>query len=440
VRARIHVTSGAAIGRVLELEGPQSVVVGRGADAHLCVAADTALSRNHVRLELAPPRFTARDLESRHGTFVNGRRQTEAELRDGDQIQVGETVLRVELLHDEVAPTMPAPQPTARGWSSPAHGRLIAVRCRCGAIAAHEPARAGEDDVVYLCESCQERFAIAPVLPPGYQMIRTLGRGAMGCVYLARHEGDGVDRAIKQILPKAAMSAQMRAMFLREAAVQAKLDHPNIVRVYELAEPTPGSFSIVMEYVEGQSADMLIKGGRTVEPALVVDIACQALAGLAYAHARQIVHRDIKEANLMLIGNAGDKLVVKVADFGLAKNFQEAGASGMTNDGALGGTLPYMPKEQLLDFKYVKPPADIYALGATMYRLLTGCFPRDYREGENWVLMSLEQPIVPLRQREAGRALPAALCKVIEQALEPDVKQRFQTAEAMRRALEALHL
>jgi serine/threonine protein kinase len=151
------------------------------------------------------------------------------------------------------------------------------------------------------------------------------------------------------------------------------------------------------------------------------------------------VHRDIKEANLMLIG-AGASLVVKVADFGLAKNFQEAGASGVTGDGALGGTLPYMPKEQLLDFKYVKPPADIYALGATMYRLLTGCFPRDFREGENWIRVALEAPVVAVRARESGRTVPAALSKIVERALEPDVKQRFQSADEMRRALQALRI
>jgi serine/threonine protein kinase len=149
------------------------------------------------------------------------------------------------------------------------------------------------------------------------------------------------------------------------------------------------------------------------------------------------VHRDIKETNLML-APAGDRFVVKVADFGLAKNFQESGASGMTGDGALGGTLPYMPREQLLDFRYVKPPADVHALGATLYRLLTGLFPRDFLPGENWVLVAMEKPVVPLRDREHGRSLPPALCQVVERALEPELAKRFQTASEMRRALDAL--
>lgn len=447
------------MGRVVELAGPQTLIVGRAPDVGLPIVGDTALSRQHARLELDPPRFTLNDLASRHGTFLNGRRESAADLRDGDRVQVGDTMLRIELVSDDVlGATLPNPQATQRGWSSPSDGAAVRavnnlsppvppvlsrqlpsfeVRCGCGAVAAGEQAAGA--DVIYLCESCQERLALAPILPPGYEMVRVLGRGAMGCVYLALH-ANGMQRAIKQILPKAAMSAPMRAMFLREAAVQAKLDHPNIVRVHDLVEASPGSFSIVMEFVEGQSADGLIRNGHTADPALVVEIGRQALAGLAYAHARQIVHRDIKEANLMLIRVADGSLVVKVADFGLAKNFQESGASGFTRDGALGGTLPYMSKEQLLDFKYVKPPADIYALGATLYRLLTGCYPRDYPEGANWVLVSLEHPIVPLRQRGSGRAVPLALCNVIEKALEPDVANRFKTADEMRLALEALRL
>jgi serine/threonine protein kinase len=173
-----------------------------------------------------------------------------------------------------------------------------------------------------------------------------------------------------------------------------------------------------------------------VSPGVAIAIGCQALDGLAHAHARQIVHRDVKEANLMLV-ERGAALVVKVADFGLAKNFHESGASGITHDGALGGTLAYMPREQLLDFKYVKPPADLYALGATLYRLLTREYPRDYRDGDNWVRVSLEKPIVPLRQRAAGRQLPQSLCAVIEKALETDANRRYRNADEMRAALAA---
>ena len=446
MKARIHVIAGAATGQVRELEEPQSLIVGRAADVQLSVPADTALSRQHMAIDFAPPTLRARDLQSKHGMFVNGQRTNTSDLVNGVRVQVGETVLHIEFVHDVIAATMPATLPgaidrTARGWSPAApKGKLVTVRCHCGVEATNEPARPGEEDVVFVCANCQATYAAAPLLPEGYALVRVLGRGAMGSVYLARNATTGAMRAIKQILPKAAMSADMRKMFVREATVQAALDHPNIVRVYELAEPVPGAFSLVMEYVDGESADSLLRGGGRVSPALAVSIGCQALDGLAHAHAKQIVHRDIKEANLMLVRSPDGSVVVKVADFGLAKNFQESGASGMTQDGALGGTLPYMPTEQLLDYKYVKPPADIYALGATLYRLLTGEFPRDYREGENWIRIALEQPIVPLAARAAGRAVPPALCQVIEKALEPDVQRRYQSAVEMRKALAAVRL
>jgi hypothetical protein len=437
VQARIHVVAGAAAGRVVELVAGQAVVVGRSPDVQLSVASDTALSRSHLQLELEGARVRARDLQSRHGVYVNGQRVPEALLVHGDRVQAGETVMLVEIVEDVIAATQAPLAQTARGWApATTTDRLIEVRCRtCGAAASNEPARPGEEDVVFLCANCQTGYTAKPVLPDGYELVRTLGSGAMGSVYLARELTTGELRAIKQILPKAAMSLSMRKMFAREAAVQAVLDHPHIVRVYGLVEPMPGSFSIIMEYVDGTSADRL---GEAVTPALAISIGMQALAGLAHAHAKQIVHRDIKEANLMLVRKPDGSVVVKVADFGLAKNFHESGASGITRDGALGGTLPYMSNEQLLDFKYVKPPTDIYALGVTLYRLLSGEYPRDYPDGDNWIRISLEKPVIPLQQRPRARAVAPALCAVVEKALEPDVKRRYKSADEMRRALAAL--
>ena len=424
MRARIHVVAGAATGRVIDLEGTQAIVVGRAADVPLSVPTDAALSRQHAALELDPSGLRVRDLKSKHGVFVNSQRVEACSLTHGDQVQVGETILRIEIVHAAFAETLQA-----------AGANLVTVRCACG-LASSEPARPGEEAAVFVCDGCQDRFATAPVLPAGYELVRVLGRGAMGSVFLVR-DATGELRAIKQILPRAAMSIEMRRLFVREATVQAGLQHPHIVRVFGMLEPTPGNFNLVMEFIDGASAEELIRDGRTATPALATAIGLQVLDGLAYAHARQIVHRDIKEANLMLLRAPDGGTLVKVADFGLAKNFHESGASGITRDGALGGTLPYMSNEQLLDFKYVKPPADIYALGATLYRLLSGEYPRDYRDGENWIRVSLEQPIVPLAARRLGRAVPSSLCAVIERALAPDVAHRYQSAPEMRAALAA---
>ena len=392
LRARIVVLQGPATGHELEVVGPQALVVGRARDASFCVPEDSALSRQHVQVEVGAVAVRVRDLESRHGTFVNGVRQTQAVLASGDHIQVGETVFRVEI-------TSAAPIDHTLATDVP---------------------------------DAAEGAPRAAPLPDGYAPIRMLGQGAMGCVYLARH-GDEL-RAVKQILPRAAMSPEMRARFTREAAVQASLVHRNIVRVYELIA-SGGCFSLVMEHVDGVGADARLQREGPFSPADVIELGCQALDALSYAHARNIVHRDIKESNLLL-APAADRWVVKVADFGLAKNFVESGASGLTGDGAIGGTLPYMPREQLLDFRYVTPAADIHALGATLYRLLTGQFPRDFRGGDNWVRVVLEEPIVPIAKRLAGA--PPQLCRIIERALDPVSDRRVASAAEMRAHLAAL--
>jgi eukaryotic-like serine/threonine-protein kinase len=402
--ARLIVQRGPSAGTSIVIADGERIVVGRGADAQLRVEADAGMSRRHCEIVSEPPRFVLRDLGSRHGMLVNGRPVTTYELSDGDRVQAGDTVFEIRI------DGAPAHAPTEVDST----GTMLGTN-------APPPRRNNE---------------VQPHLPAGYSLVRMLGRGAMGCVYLAIDEKRGVQRAIKQILPQAAMSPEMRARFLREASVQARLVHPNIVQIFDLVEPVPGEFSLIMEFVDGPSADRILPVGG-IDWKTAVSIARQALAGLAYAHSRQIVHRDLKEGNLLLARDSNGDLQVKVADFGLAKNYQESGASGMTQEGAFGGTLPYMSREQLLDFRYVGPSADIYAMGATLYRLLTGQFPRDYREGENWVVITLERPMVPIADRRNGARVPATVRSVVEKALATNAADRFATAGEFEAALAA---
>jgi serine/threonine-protein kinase len=371
-------------------------VIGRAPDVDLSVPADTAMSRRHARVELREGRLLVHDLGSRHGTFVNGSRITSpTAIRTGDTMQVGETMIAVSLAQ-EASTAATILESSARGERT--------------TLGVEMP-----------------RAATSAMLPSGYTYVRVLGSGAMGTVYLARHTATGTERALK-LIKSARVPPQLKAMFLREADVQAALVHPGIVRVYELLEPEPDTFCIAMEYVEGCSGDALLARG-VLEPARVVALGVQILDALEYAHGRGVVHRDIKESNL-LVDAAG---AAKLADFGLAKNFQTAGMSGITSDGSIGGTIPYMPPEQLIDYRYVKPPADIFALGATLYRLLTATFVRDFAPDENLIVTALERPIVPLRARNPS--LPLALCAVIEKALALDVNERYGSAAVMRRDL-----
>ncbi len=397
----VYVSAGPGAGQIFRFEGARQVTLGRGTDVELSVPTDTALSRKHVLLDIGDSQVHARDLGSKHGMFVNGVRVLESRMSNADVLQAGDTVLRFEL----------------------AGGSALEVA----------PTALGATDLSRLLKGSEQPTAIEP--PAGFELVRLLGAGAMGSVHLARHLATGDVYAIKQILPRVALSEHARRGFLREASLQRQLDHAHIVRVFELLDHA-GGFQLVMEYVDGPSGDHLLARSGAFAPAAVREIGCQVLEGLAYAHERNIVHRDIKEANLLFPTQPDGTLLVKIADFGLAKNFQDSGASGMTQDGAVGGTLPYMPREQLLDYRYVKPPADIYALGATMYRLLTAQFPRNYKDGDNAIRVTLEEPIIPLRGRDA--TIPQALASVVETALETALDRRYSSARQMLATLRAI--
>ena len=221
-------------------------------------------------------------------------------------------------------------------------GVLHAVTCvKCGATAAQRP-RSPTDEMAYLCVSCRAEVLAEPVVFPGHRIIRRLKEGGMGAVYLALND-EGQQVALKVILPKVAMDKQARVRFVREASIHRKLKHPRIVQVYQvLQEIRPAIFLMSMEYVEGLDAHALLKqhGGR-FEVAQAVRLVTEALEGLHFAHAEGVVHRDIKPANL-LVGQDG----VKLADFGLAKNYQ-AHCLTVTLPGDVGGTLDY--RRHLLD-------------------------------------------------------------------------------------------
>jgi serine/threonine protein kinase len=312
---------------------------------------------------------------------------------------------------------------------------MIPVDCgNCGRREQFEASHVDEK-MSFICEDCREELKRQPQPVPGYEMIKLLGRGGMGCVMLARDEKTGRSVAIKSLLPEVAVTEVSLRRFMREIQVASALDHPNIVRFLQ-SGTNNGAVYLVTEYVEGSDAARLAdaQGGR-LPLREAIDIVSQSLDALAYAHSKGYIHRDIKESNILVSGTSPN-FTAKLTDFGLAKSFTQSGMSGITMAGDMAGTFAYMPPEQIRDFRNVRPTSDIYAIGMTAYSLLAGDTALDL--GANGdiagtVKAIFEGKVIPLRQRAAE--VPQQVAEVIERALAKDPDNRWQSAAAMRNAL-----
>jgi hypothetical protein len=429
MRVTLRVLAGPYTGREFTFDQHDTFLIGRADTAHLYLPEDRFFSRHHCLLEIAPPRCFLRDLGSTNGTFVNGQRVPEAFLTSGDRIQGGQTVLEVEVQSEQPV--------TINGMDAPTLTRptLIPVDCaNCGRREQTEASHVNEK-MSFVCEDCREELKRQPQPVPGYQMIKLLGRGGMGCVMLARDEKTGRSVAIKSLLPEVAVTEVSLRRFMREIQVAAALDHPNIVRFLE-SGTNNGAVYLVTEYVEGSDAARLAdaNGGR-LPFREAIDIVAQSLDALAYAHNKGYIHRDIKESNILISGTTPN-YVAKLTDFGLAKSFTQSGMSGITMAGDMAGTFAYMPPEQIRDFRNVRPTSDIYAIGMTAYSLLAGDTALDlgaHNDIAGTVKAIFEGKVIPLRDRAAD--VPQKVAEVIERALAKDPADRWQSAAAMRTAL-----
>jgi eukaryotic-like serine/threonine-protein kinase len=258
-----------------------------------------------------------------------------------------------------------------------------------------------------------------------YKVIRALGEGGMGAVFLARDPA--IDRLVAIKLMRGRQdNSQLRERFSREAKAIGRLHHPNIVTIFDVGEHDGEPF-IAMEYVEGQTLANLV--GRTPDLPLprklgIMDGLC---AGLHYAHKHGIVHRDIKPANVMIDAEGR----VKILDFGIARST----ASGLTQTGTLIGTLNYMSPEQLMG-QSVDQRSDIFAVGAVFYEALSGkpAFPGEFREGLFHRILN-DAP-APLRQACPG--LDPRVVVIVDRCLEKDPARRYPDLEAMRADLAVL--
>ncbi|HEY9791059.1 MAG TPA: serine/threonine-protein kinase [Candidatus Obscuribacterales bacterium] len=265
-----------------------------------------------------------------------------------------------------------------------------------------------------------------------YAILSVVGAGGWGRVYKARHLTLGTVVAIKTLYLHLATNKEKVTRFEQEARAACALRHENIAAVYDFGTMPNGQPFIVMDFLGGQNLHTVLNNEGKMEPARAVRIFKQICAGLAAAHDRGIVHRDIKPGNIVLLSDIDRGELVKLFDFGLAKLHLEDGTSlnDLTQTGETVGTPAYMSPEQCQGWK-LDHRTDLYSLGCVMYECLTGV--QAFYGPTTYECMSrhVNQGAAPFSEVLPGRRLPVALEELVFKALEKDPKRRYQTAREM---------
>lgn len=407
MQVTLKATSGPLAGREYTAEGHDSFIVGRSPAAQFRLPdTDEYFSRHHFLVEVNPPLCRVVDLESRNGTFVNGQRVSTVELKHGDEIRGGRTILKVSIsdaptVNLETVITPPGFSPGSDGLAVPASGWNVETK--------------------------------AGVQIPGYSILGEIGRGAMGTVYKARRESDGALVAVKLVLPAHAADPRDITRFIREGQILQELEHDHIVRCHDAGE-SAGQLYFVMDLIEGVDCSHLVEtNGRPLPVLRAVGIIRQVCDALAHAHEAGFVHRDIKPSNI-LVRTEKDVDHVWVTDFGLARAYQSSNLSGLTMTGEIGGTTPFMSPDQLIDYRGVGPACDQYSTAATLYFLLTSQFVFDFpKKLSEQLLLILQGTPIPLTSRRPDS--PERLSAVVQKGLSRRPEDRFESLLAFRDAV-----
>ncbi|MBS1148851.1 MAG: serine/threonine protein kinase [Myxococcaceae bacterium] len=284
-----------------------------------------------------------------------------------------------------------------------------------------------------------ERGPFAPdarkVIVGSYEVLRPLGEGGMGRVFLARHLK--LDRlvALKTLKAVYASDPLHLQRFVQEARAVNRVKHPHLVEIYDFLEEGPGRVCCVMEPLFGETLkDRAKKAPLQITRA--VKIVRQACGALSAVHQAGVIHRDLKPDNLFLVDRDGEADFVKVLDFGIAQVLDDAESLLTTRAGEVVGTPAYMAPEQTMAGP-LDGRADIYALGTVLYVLLQGRFPHDATQPEELLAQKVTRKPRPVGVASAsGETIPQGLREIVDRCLQRNPKARFQTMDELSRALE----
>lgn len=264
-----------------------------------------------------------------------------------------------------------------------------------------------------------------------YLLLQLVGRGAFAEVYRARDTNLDRDVAIKAFDPRFSATAELREMILQEARLHARLEHANIVRIYDMVDHD-AQFFLVMRYLQGMSLfDLQHALGGKLELVEAARYMRQVLKGVGFAHSKGVIHGDLKPRNIQ-ITPYGEALVM---DFGIACMISDQGGDGDEVRKATAGSPPYMSPEQILG-RYHDARSDLYALAVTMYELVTGRHPFEEAQSEEELLRCHVHKAPPLPSL-VNSALPPSLDRVLLRALDKDPEKRFRSCTSFAEHLHA---
>ncbi len=330
-----------------------------------------------------------------------------------------------------------APRSALASVTGESSGSIAALSRVCPVCSGRYPGsfRVCPHDASPLSDAQDEQLdpLIGAVLGESYEVLRLIGEGGMGRVYEARHTRlSGKRFAIKTLLDEYARQPDVVARFQREAESASGLDHPNVLGVYDVNRAPDGRPYIVSEYLQGEDLGQLLDRVGTVEPAFAIRVLRQVCGALSAAHERGIVHRDMKPENVFLIGDPTAPFV-KLLDFGISK--QQNGTAALTRTGMIIGTPAYMAPEQARG-AHVDHRVDVYAVGAILYRALTGRCPFEAEDPP--AVLTAVLTAEPVRPRTLVPAIPDSVELLIQRAMMKDRDERFSDIRELEEALAEL--
>ncbi|NUM35439.1 MAG: protein kinase [Candidatus Brocadiae bacterium] len=339
MEARLVVSQGGKIIENFLLDKEQKTTIGRHPDSTLCFQ-DSKISARHCFIEPKGNYFYIIDQNSTNGTYINDSKIRIRRLYEGDCIKCGEITLRFEWIHDEQS------------------DQDVVI------LDLKQEDSLGSKKTATLESVKEKKYRIGD-----YIILKKIGQGGIGEVFKAEHVTElDVPVAIKVLTPTAQQNKTLVERFLREAKACIYLEHPRLVKVFEIGTYNNRPY-FVMEYLEGETLDRFIKKHGAFSVKNTLKIAGHIAHGLVYAHAHNIIHRDLKPSNILLEEPAHN---VKLIDLGLAKMLDE---SRLTVTHHLIGTPRYMAPEQMLNPNEIDFRVDLYSLGCIMYHMLTGIAP-----------------------------------------------------------------